>query len=251
MHLLILGGTGEARRLAAALAGTPGLRVTTSLAGRVAAPALPDSEVRIGGFGGVEGLCGWLRAHAVGAVVDATHPFAARMTAHAAAATAGLGLPLLVLRRPGWSDRATPEWTWVGSLAEAAAALPALGSRVFLTTGRVDLAAFAHLHDLWFLARSVDPPTPPMPPRLHVLLDRGPFTVEGETALLREHGIDVLVTKDSGGDMTAAKLDAAAALGVPVVVQARPPLPPGVDTVPTVEDAARWVRALVGGEPAG
>ncbi|MGD9530032.1 MAG: cobalt-precorrin-6A reductase [Pseudonocardia sp.] len=247
MHLLILGGTGEARRLAAALAGTPGLRVTTSLAGRVAVPALPDSDVRIGGFGGVEGLCGWLRAHSVGAVVDATHPFAARMTAHAAAATARLAMPLLVLRRPGWGARATPEWTWVGSLAEAAAALPGLGSRVFLTTGRVELAAFAHLHDLWFLARSVDPPVPPVPPCLHVLLDRGPFTVAGETALLREHRIDVLVTKDSGGDMTGAKLDAAAALRIPVVVQARPPLPPGVDSVATVEDAARWVLALPAG----
>ena len=247
VHLLVLGGTAEARRLAAVLAGTPGLRVTTSLAGRVAAPPVPESQVRIGGFGGVEGLCGWLRAHDVAAVVDATHPFAPRMTAHAAAATARLGVPLLVLRRRGWADRATPDWTWVGSLAEAAAVLPGLGSRAFLTTGRVDLAAFAHLHDLWFLARSVDPPTPPVPPHLHVLLDRGPFTVAGETALLREHRIDVLVTKDSGGDMTAAKLDAAAALDVPVVIQARPPLPPGVDAVPTVQDAARWVLALRAG----
>lgn len=259
-HLLVLGGTGEARRLAATLAGTPGLRVTTSLAGRVAAPAPTASEVRVGGFGGVEGLCAWLRAEAVGAVVDATHPFAARMTAGAVAATARLGLPLLVLRRPGWADRATPDWTWVDSLAGAAAALSALsalpalsalsalpspGPRVFLTTGRGDLAAFAHLREPWFLVRSVEPPAPPVPPRLQVLLDRGPFTVAGETALLREHRVDVLVTKDSGGDLTSAKLDAAAALGIPVLVQARPPLPAGVDTVATVGAAARWVRAHV------
>lgn len=244
VHLLVLGGTGEARRVADLLRDTPALRVSSSLAGRVGVPARVGTPVRVGGFGGVEGLCAWLRAEDVGAVLDATHPFAAGMTANAAAAAARLGLPLLVLRRPGWAARATPRWRWVGSSAEAARVLPALGSRVFLSTGRGELAAFAHLRDLWFLARSVEPPAGPVPPHLHVLLDRGPFTVAAETALLREHRIDVLVTKDSGGDATAAKLVAAAALDVPVVIRSRPPLPAGVDSVATVEDAVRWALAL-------
>ncbi|NMH99143.1 cobalt-precorrin-6A reductase [Pseudonocardia sp. K10HN5] len=238
--MLILGGTREARRLAAVLVDRPGLHVTSSLAGRVRTPSLPPGEVRIGGFGGVDGLAGWLRDKAVDAVVDATHPFAARMSANAAAATARAGVALLVLRRPGWTAGPGDDWRWADTLPEAAALLPSLGERIFLTTGRQDLASFADL-DLWFLVRSVDAPEPPAPQRMHVLLDRGPFTVDGERTLLREHRIDVLVTKDSGGDMTAAKLVAARELGIPVVIQSRPPLPAGVTVVPTVAAAADWV----------
>ncbi|MHA6795074.1 cobalt-precorrin-6A reductase [Pseudonocardia bannensis] len=237
--MLVLGGTGEGRRLATALAGRPGLRVTSSLAGRVRTPALPPGEVRIGGFGGADGLAEWLRDKQIDAVIDATHPFAARMTANAAAATARLGVPLLILRRPGWTAGPGDDWRWVGSPAEAAELLPSIGQRVFLTTGRQDLAAFAGL-DLWFLVRAVDAPEPPAPQRMQVLLDRGPFTVDDERALLHEHRIDVLVTKDSGGDMTAAKLAAARELGIPVVIQSRPPLPSGVATVSTVGEAAQW-----------
>ena len=175
----------------------------SSLAGRVRDPALPAGEVRIGGFGGVDGLAAWLRDHDVAAVVDATHPFASTMTAHAVDACAATGVPLVVLRRPGWP--AEPGWVWADSLAAAAALLPSLGKRVFLTTGRTSLAAFAEL-DLEFLIRCVDPPSGPMPRRARVLLDRGPFTVDGERALMREHGVDVLVTKDSGGPLTSAKL---------------------------------------------
>ncbi|MFB7614520.1 cobalt-precorrin-6A reductase [Kitasatospora sp. NPDC056181] len=240
-HVLVLGGTTEARALAAALAGRPGLRVTSSLAGRVAEPRLPAGEVRIGGFGGPDGLAAWLRDHAVDAFVDATHPFAAVMSHNAALAAAATGVPLLALRRPGWTPVDGDRWHPVASLDEAAAVLPALGRRVFLTTGRQGIGSFAHLAGLHFLARSVDPPEPPVPAALDVLLDRGPFTLDGERALLREHRIDVVVTKDSGGAATAPKLTAARELGLPVVVVERPPLPAGVPAAGSVEAALDWL----------
>ena len=183
MPVLILGGTAEARALAAALV-DDGVPVVSSLAGRVRDPALPAGEVRIGGFGGTEGLADWVTAHDVTAVVDATHPFASTMTAHAVAACRATGVPLVVLRRPGWPP--DPGWEWADSIGSAAARLPLLGRRVFLTTGRTSLAAFAGL-DLEFLIRCVDPPAGAMPRRARVLLTRGPYTVEGERALLREH----------------------------------------------------------------
>lgn len=238
--MLVLGGTGEARRLAAALV-ADGAEVVSSLAGRVADPVLPEGEVRIGGFGGVDGLAAWLQAHPVTAVVDATHPFAATMTASAAEACARTGHPLLRLQRPGWTAQPGDDWRWVDSLEEAAAAVQGFGS-VFLTTGRQGLGAFASLTSRC-LVRSVDPPAPPLPERTTVALARGSFTVEEELALLREHAVDVVVTKDSGGSMTGAKLTAARELGVRVVLVRRPPLPPGVPVVATVEDALTWVRA--------
>ncbi|MDX6363920.1 MAG: precorrin-6A/cobalt-precorrin-6A reductase [Streptomyces sp.] len=233
-HFLLLGGTTEARELAARLAARPGVRVTTSLAGRVSRPGALEGDVRIGGFGGAEGLAAWLREHRVDAVVDATHPFADGITANAARAAAATGVPAVVLRRPGWRPHADDRWHPVTSLAAAAELLPGLGRRVFVTTGRLGLAAFADLAGVLFLVRSVEAPEPPMPPHTRVLLARGPFTVPGETALLREHRIDVLVTKDSGGEATSAKLTAARALGLPVVVVRRPPLPEGVLAVPDV-----------------
>ncbi|MFE9355296.1 cobalt-precorrin-6A reductase [Streptomyces olivaceoviridis] len=236
-HVLVLGGTTEARRLAADLAARPGVRVTTSLAGRVARPGALPGEVRTGGFGGPEGLADWLRAHRVDALVDATHPFAESITDHAARAARATGVPAVVLRRPGWRPGPGDRWFDVPSLAAAAEALPGLGRRVFLTTGRLGLAAFAHLTGLRFLVRSVDPPEPPLPPDTAVVLARGPFTVTGETELLRAHRIDVLVTKDSGGEATAAKLTAARGLGLPVVVVRRPALPAGVTAVPDVAGA--------------
>ncbi|MEU9211120.1 cobalt-precorrin-6A reductase [Streptomyces sp. NPDC048415] len=236
-HVLVLGGTTEARELAAELAARPGVRVTTSLAGRVSRPAALEGDVRIGGFGGAEGLARWLREHGVDAVVDATHPFAAGITANAARAAAQTGVPAVVLRRPGWRPGPGDRWHSAASLIEAAALLPELGGRVFLTTGRLGLAAFADLAHLHFLVRSVEAPEPPLPPVTEVLLARGPFTVTGEKALLREHRIDVLVTKDSGGEATAAKLTAARDLDLPVVVVRRPPLPPGVIAVADVASA--------------
>ncbi|WP_077798255.1 cobalt-precorrin-6A reductase [Streptomyces sp. JHA26] len=233
-HVLVLGGTTEARRLAAVLADRPGVRVTTSLAGRVTRPGALAGEVRTGGFGGAEGLAAWLREHRVDALVDATHPFAETITANAVRAAAACRTPVVVLRRPGWHPGPGDRWYPVASLPEAAALLPGFGRRVLLTTGRLGLGAFAHLTGLHFVARSVEPPEPPLPPDTRVLLARGPFTVADETAVLRDHRIDVLVTKDSGGAATAAKLTAARDLALPVVVVRRPPLPEGVPVVPDV-----------------
>ncbi|MDQ7909697.1 cobalt-precorrin-6A reductase [Phytohabitans sp. ZYX-F-186] len=235
--LLILGGTGEARALAARAGGW---RVVTSLAGRVRDPRLPEGEVRIGGFGGPDGLAAWLVAQDVGAVVDATHPFASRISASAVAAARATGVPLLALHRPGWTEEPGDDWRRVPSVEAAAAALATLGTRVMLTTGRQSLAAFADL-DLFFLVRTVDPPQAPLPRRHHLLLDRGPYTVEGEAGLMRKHAIDVLVTKDSGGTMTAAKLVAARDRGIPVVLVDRP-AKPGVQSVSTVDEAVEWLR---------
>ncbi|MFS8095753.1 cobalt-precorrin-6A reductase [Lentzea alba] len=232
--ILILGGTGEARELASRV---PAI---SSLAGRVSSPRLPVGEVRVGGFGGVDGLAQWLRDNNIHAVVDATHPFAARITSNAFEACAAVGVPFLILRRPGFTPE--PGWRWVDSVAEAAANLP--GERVFLTTGRQDLAEFAGCSQ-WFLARMVEPPSPPVPQRIEVLLSRGPFTVDGELELMRSWRIDALVTKDSGGSMTSAKLEAARLLGIPVVVVRRPPLPPA-ETVADVDAAVRWLGSVAG-----
>ncbi|MFJ8661272.1 cobalt-precorrin-6A reductase [Streptomyces sp. NPDC093795] len=240
MHILILGGTTEARALAGLL--HTDVRVTSSLAGRVASPRLPAGEVRIGGFGGVDGLVEWIGGHAVDAVIDATHPFAERISFNAARAAATAHVPLLALRRPGWVPVEGDDWREVPSLEAAAEALDGLGDRVFLTTGRMGLAAFAD-RPQWFLVRSVDAPEPPMPARAEVLLDRGPFTLDGERELLRRHRIDVLVTKDSGGAATAPKLTAAREAGIPVVVVRRPPVPEGVPTAATPEEAAAWARS--------
>ncbi|MCD9879597.1 cobalt-precorrin-6A reductase [Streptomyces guryensis] len=236
-HVLILGGTTEGRELAAALAALPGVRVTTSLAGRVTRPGALSGDVRVGGFGGAAGLAAWLREQRVDALVDATHPFAEAITANAAQAASATGVPAVVMRRPGWQPGPEDRWHLVPSLAAAADLLPRFGPRVFLTTGRIGLAAFAHLTDRHFVVRSVEPPEPPMPAHTEVLLARGPFTVDDETALLREYLVDVLVTKDSGGAATAAKLTAARGLRLPVVVVRRPSLPEGVTAVPDVPQA--------------
>jgi len=240
MTVLLLGGTSEARTLAGELARNPELRVISSLAGRVSNPALPAGEVRVGGFGGADGLAAYAVAEGIGAVVDATHPFAETISAHAVDACARAGLPLLRLARPGWSPRDGDDWHGAGSLAEVAALLPKLGSRVFLTTGRHGLAAFATL-DLWFLIRCVDPPDAPLPPRSEVLLARGPYERDAERALMDNRGIDVLVTKNSGGALTEGKLGAARDLGIPVVMVARPAAA-AAESVTTVSEAIRWIQ---------
>jgi precorrin-6A/cobalt-precorrin-6A reductase len=240
MRVLLLGGTGEARELAAALVAT-GVGVVSSLAGRVHDPRIPDGELRVGGFGGVEGLVAALVADPVDAVIDATHPFATGITANAADATGRLGLPFLVLRRPGWVPRPGDDWHWADTMADAAAMVGTFGTRVFLSIGRGRLDLFTR-DELWYLLRSVDPPRPPLPTHHAVVLGRGPFDVAAERALLREHRIDVIVTRDSGGDHTSAKLTAARELGLPVVVVRRPPLP-DVPVVPAVADATRWLAA--------
>ena len=238
MRILLLGGTSEARALAARL--HPEVDVISSLAGRVPDPALPVGKVRIGGFGGVDGMRRWLSEAAVDAVVDATHPYAATITAHAAAVCAELGLAHLLLVRPTWDPRGA---TVVHSDVEAAKSVADQGySRVFLTTGRSGTRAFADV-DAWFLIRAVtEPDADSLPARHELVLSRGPYRYDDEFALLRKHRIDALVTKNSGGVMTRPKLDAAAALGVAVVMVDRPPLPRGVTTVGTVDEAVDWVK---------
>jgi precorrin-6A/cobalt-precorrin-6A reductase len=286
MRVLILGGTREARDLAAALVEEPGMAVTTSLAGRVRDPALPAGETVIGGFGGVAGLRAFLRDRAVDAVIDATHPFAATMSAHAVAACLGsaandatgaedqsgergedgvdgrttgpdhrTAVPLFRLARPGWTARPGDDWHRVRDLrvaADRARALCPADGAVFVTTGRRDLAPFATDPDRHYVIRAVDPPTDVLPPRHTVLLDRGPYTLEGETRLLRDHGVRVLVTKDSGGDLTHAKLDAARALRLPVVMVDRPAVAgPVAPTWPDVVGVLTALRALAADGAAG
>ncbi|MGB3699498.1 MAG: cobalt-precorrin-6A reductase [Gordonia sp. (in: high G+C Gram-positive bacteria)] len=234
-RILILGGTGEARALARLL-DDAGIDVVTSLAGRVANPRLPVGPVRIGGFGGRAGLADWIGANAITAVVDATHPFAARITPNAVAAADAAGVPYLRLARPAWSPSADDVWLRVPDIASAATELERRGGRVFLTTGRQDVSAFADV-DAWFLIRVVDEPDGPLPARHQLLRSRGPYDLDGELALLREHRIDVLVTKNSGGDMTVAKLHAARALGIPVIVVDRPAEPAGITRVTSPQAA--------------
>ncbi len=238
MKVLLLGGTGEARELAQLLVSS-GHDVVSSLAGRTADARLPVGEVRSGGFGGTAGLTRWLRDNRVDAVVDATHPFAAAMTANAIAATRETGVPLLILRRPGWTASPGDAWHWVDSADAAATLLPTLGSRAFLTIGRQGLQAFATT-GVWTLARCVDPPDP-RPSWCTLILARGPYDLDGELNLMRDHRIDVLVTKDSGGPATSAKLEGARRLLLPVVIIRRPPLPAGVAVVDSVDQVANWL----------
>ena len=241
-RLLILGGTGEAAELARRLAPDPGLHVITSLAGRTRAPAKIPGQVRTGGFGGVAGLCGYLEAAAIDFLIDATHPFAAVMPHSAAAACARLGMPRLRLLRPAWQACDGDRWIPVSDMAGAALALERAGpSRVFLATGRQEIEAFAPLRAHWFLVRLIDRPEMDLPLARHELvLGRGPFQEDQEVVLLRARKIDTLVSKNSGGGATYAKILAARRLGLPVVMVARPAAPPG-DVVPDVRSVLAWV----------
>lgn len=233
MKLLILGGTLEAREIASAL----GSAAELSLAGVTRKPlALPH---RIGGFGGATGLAAYLGTHNFGGIIDATHPFAAQMSRNAFTATLSLGLPLLRLERPAWPS--TPAWEKVRDLATAAKAIPP-EARVFLSVGRLSLGPFLNRTDIWCLTRSIEPPAQ-LPPFGDALLQRPPFTFEHELALMRHHKISHLVSKNTGGETTVAKLRAAAVLGIQVIMVKRPQLPE-VLTVETVAEAVKWVEKL-------
>jgi len=238
--ILVLGGTAEARSLADALVARPEPFVS-SLAGRVASPALPVGQVRSGGFGGVAGLTDYLRSHQVRAVVDATHPFASGISTNAAAACTRARVPLLRLERPSWRDhRRASEWSWVASAFDVLE-IAATARRPFLTTGRQSLGSFLPWRAREVLARVVEPPADPVPPTWRLLLSRGPYRYESERDLMSEHAVDTLVTKDSGGEHTVAKLDAAADLGIPIVVVARPPLPTGTNSVRSIVEVLDWL----------
>lgn len=237
-RILLLGGTAEARALAGRLVAA-GIDVTTSLAGRVANPRLPAGAVRIGGFGGIEGLRAELVAY--DAVVDATHPFATTMSHNAVAACMAEHRPLLRLERPGWTDRARPTWHWVHSHVEAASVTAELGERPVLTIGRQQLASYRPaLAQRAVLARVVDASSLALPPTWRIVTDRGPYELPGEIALLQAHHADVVVTKDSGGEYTWPKMLAAEELGLPVVIVRRPARPSGVQTVFDVGEAVAW-----------
>lgn len=251
-HLLILGGTAEAAALAAAALARFGdrLTVTTSLAGRTAQPAPLPGRVRSGGFGGTAGLAAYLAADSVDVVVDATHPFAAQISAHAAAACEAARIPRLLLERPPWQRHPRDRWVEVEHLAAAAAALPGLGRRVWLTIGARELDAFAGLAEHHFLVRLIARPTLPLPlPSHEVLVGRGPFNLAQERTILERHAIDVLVAKASGGAATEAKLVAARERNLPVVMVRRPPQPAG-ERVAGVAPALDWLAARLAGRTA-
>ena len=237
MNVLILGGTTEASAIARALAGDVRFAPVLSLAGRTRAPVPPPIPWRVGGFGGVTGLAGYLRQEGVDALIDATHPFAAQMKEHAAAACGAV--PRVAVLRPPWLAVPGDRWTAVPGMAQAAAALGPTPRRVFLTVGQGDLQAFGPPHH--YLVRTVDPPAD-APQGATILTARGPFTMVEDRALMEAHRIDVLVTKNSGGTAVAGKLEAARALSIDVIIVDRPAPPPG----PIVPDAAGVLRWLDG-----
>jgi precorrin-6A/cobalt-precorrin-6A reductase len=240
-RILILGGTAEARRLAERLVERVDVEVTVSLAGRTAAPAAHAVPVRVGGFGGAEGLGQYLIAERVDALVDATHPYAAIISANAADAAAATRVPLLALRRPPWVALSGDRWIEV---ADAAAAVHALGEeprRVFLALGKGEIRSFARAPQHYYLVRSVGPVDPPLAlPHASYVTGRGPFTEADDRALLAAHVIDLVVAKNSGGTATYGKIAAARALGLPVILLRRPALP-DVPAVETIEEALTWL----------
>ena len=247
-RLLILGGTTEGRALAeaATVRFGPSLSVISALAGRTRAPILPAGDVRIGGFGGADGLAAYLKEERIALLIDATHPYATQISAQACEAAAKAGTQHLVLLRPPWQPLPGDRWIDAATVEEAVEAIPAEAARVFLTVGVRALAPFAARPGLWFLVRLVDEPAEPIQLTRHRLIcARGPFAEEDERVLLADHRIDCLVTRASGGEATVAKLAAARALGLPVVMVRRPPPPPG-PSASSVEDALTWIEERLG-----
>lgn len=243
LNILILGGTTEARRLAERLASVPSVAPILSLAGRTSSPHLPPIAYRIGGFGGMAGLIDYLRAAAIDLVIDATHPFAEQISAHAEAACRETFVPLVIFTRAPWTAQEGDRWIEVESASAAAAALGGNSRRVFLTVGRLQLPAFSLAPIHHYLIRSIDPPDPlPALPSHKIILARGPFALADEIALMREEKIDVLVTKNSGGAATYAKIEAARHLAVPVVM-IRPPACADLPIFYELEEVLQFIAA--------
>lgn len=240
-RILILGGTTEARQLAGQLAARPDVEVTLSLAGRTEKPTAQQVPTRVGGFGGAQGLAGFLRDTRTDLLIDATHPYAARISDNAAKAAQRAGVPVLALRRPGWEREDGDRWTEVDDASAAAVALGLSARRVFLALGRQEVGAFEAAPQHHYLLRSVDPVEPPLGvPHVDYLLARGPFREADEHRLLVEHQIDVIVSKNSGGDATYGKIAAARALRIEVVMIRRPALP-GVPSAPSIPELIAMV----------
>ncbi len=241
MRVLILGGTSDATELAARVATMPGIEAITSLAGRTREPSVPLGDWRIGGFGGVAGLAKYLRQMKIDLLIDATHPFAHQIAFNAAEAATEANVPRLKLIRRPWEKVSGDRWLEVEDIQAAAAALVNQANRVFLTIGRQEIPAFAHLQEIWFLMRMIDPPQANalVPPGI-ILCDRGPFYLHNEREILIHHNIDTIVSKNSGGDATYAKIVAARELGLKVVMVNRPVTPPG-EQLTDVDDVLVWL----------
>ena len=249
-RILVLGGTTEARLLGERLAKRGELAVTLSLAGRTAAPVAHAVPVRIGGFGGRDGLAEFLGAEHVDALIDATHPYANVISANAAAAARKTGVRFLALHRPPWRAIAGDRWTEASDTRAAVRALGTQSRAVFVALGRNELAPFAAAPQHRYLIRSVDPVAPPLPlPHATYITARGPFTEADDHALLAAHEIDVVVSKNSGGDAAYGKIAAARALGIEVIVLRRPS-PPDAPAVETVDDAVAWLDHVLPCAPA-
>lgn len=237
----MLGGTSEARALAEALEGRTNLVLSLSLAGRTRNPLALPAPTRIGGFGGAEGLAAHLASERIDALIDATHPFAAAMSWNAARAAEIARVPLLALARPAWQPRAGDDWREAPDLPAALALIGPAPRRVFVALGRNEVRALEAAPQHHYVLRSVDPIEPPLAvPQADYVLDRGPFAVERETAVFTAHGIELILAKNSGGEASAAKLDAARALGLPVILLSRPERP-AVDSVGSVAEALEWI----------
>jgi precorrin-6A/cobalt-precorrin-6A reductase len=243
-QILILGGTAEARQLAGLLGQRADLKVTLSLAGRTAAPAAQPVPVRIGGFGGAEGLAAYLKAERIDALIDATHPYAATISRHAAEAAAAAKVPIVALRRAPWTAVSGDRWIDVDDMAGAVHALGTAPRRVFLAIGRKEVTAFEAAPQHHYLIRSVDPVDPPLAvPDAKYIMARGPFAEGEERKLLTEHRLETIVAKNSGGSSTYGKIAAARALGIDVVMLRQPALP-DMPAVETIQDAAAWLDHL-------
>lgn len=244
-RVLILGGTLEARQLAGRLATRDDLTLTLSLAGRTRDPAAQPVPVRSGGFGGPEGLAGYLRDECISLLIDATHPYAARISANAAQASALAGVPVLRLDRGAWRPVEGDRWLVVEDAEEAVRELGETSRRVFLALGRQELAGFEAAPQHLYLIRSVDPVEPPLAvPHAVYVLGRGPFRQADELELLKTHGIDAIVCKNSGGTASYGKLVAARALGIPVLMFRRPD-EPSLPKAGSVEEAVAMLDHLL------